>query len=148
MTGWRIGYMAGPRRIAEAITRLQGHSTSNPTSISQKAALAALRKGRPFIEDMQKEFEKRRNCILGGLGKIDKLSFCKPQGAFYLFCNISELGMNSIDFSTQLLTQQKVAVTPGIAFGDDHYVRISFATSMDDIKEGVGRIERFIKKNF
>jgi aspartate aminotransferase len=148
MTGWRIGYMAGPRRIAEAITALQGHSTSNPASISQKAALAALRNGGQFVKDMQKEFEKRRNYILGGLGKIDKLSFCRPQGAFYLFCNISELGMGSIDFSTQLLAQQKVAVTPGIAFGDDHYVRISFATSMDDIKEGVDRIGRFIKENF
>ena len=140
--------MAGPRQVAEAITILQGHSTSNPASISQKAALAALKKGGPFIKDMQTEFEKRRNYILSGLGKIDKLSFCRPQGAFYLFCNISELGMDSINFSTQLLAQQKVAVTPGIAFGDDHYVRISFATSMDDIKEGVDRIARFIKENF
>jgi len=148
MTGWRIGYMAGPRRIAEAITVFQGHSTSNPASISQKAALAALRNGGPFIKDMQKEFEKRRNYILGGFQKIDKLSFSRPQGAFYLFCNISELGMDSINFSSHLLAQQKVAVTPGIAFGDDHYVRISFATSMDDIKEGVDRIGRFIKENF
>ncbi len=148
MTGWRIGYLAAPPEVARAVATFQGHSTSNPASISQKAALAALKGGEQFIRDMQKKFGKRRDCILSGLQKIDRLSFNKPQGAFYLFCNISKLGMDSVSFSRQLLEQEKVALTPGIAFGDDRYVRISFATGMDDIKEGVERITGFIRKNF
>ena len=145
MTGWRIGYLAAPPEVARAVATFQGHSTSNPASISQKAALGALKGGEQFIRDMQKEFGKRRDCVLSGLQKIDILSFNKPQGAFYLFCNISKLGMDSVSFSRQLLNQEKVALTPGIAFGDDRYVRISFAANMDDIKEGVERIARFVK---
>jgi aspartate aminotransferase len=144
MTGWRIGYMAGPPALASAVTILQSHSTSNPSSIAQKAALAALRGGGRFTIKIQKEFNRRRNYILKELQKIDKISFFRPQGAFYLFCNVSELGMDSLSFTRRLLDQEKVALVPGIVFGEDDYVRISFATGMEDIKEGIKRLKRFI----
>ncbi|MEA3328323.1 MAG: pyridoxal phosphate-dependent aminotransferase [Candidatus Omnitrophota bacterium] len=146
MTGWRIGYLAGPKELASAVAVLQSHSTSNPNSIAQKAALTALNGKEEFIVKMQKEFSKRRNYLLKEIRKIDKISFSKPEGAFYLFCDISKTGRGSLNFSQKLLEREKVAVVPGVAFGEDNYIRLSFATGMEDIKEGVNRLAKFISR--
>ncbi len=146
MTGWRIGYVAGPEDAIAAIKRLQDQSTSNPTSISQKAALAAITGSQSCVEEMKVQFEKRRELLMKLLDSIDSLSYVRPQGAFYLFCNISKTGMKSLKFAERLLEEAKVAVIPGIGFGWDDYVRMSFATSEEDIKEGLSRIEKWLKQ--
>jgi len=146
MTGWRIGYLAGDEKIVGAINKLQSHSTSNPASISQKAALEALTGGNEFVRKIAEEFEKRRDLILGGIGRINKLSCFKPQGAFYLFCDISKTKMDSISFANKLLEETRVAVIPGIAFGWDTHVRMSFACKAEDIKEGINRISKWLEK--
>lgn len=143
MTGWRIGYMIAPQQIAEAASRLQSHSTSNPTSISQKAALAAITGKQDFISFMVGEFEKRRNLALDRLRKIRGFSPFEPKGAFYIFCEIPKLGLSSVEFAKRLLEEAKVAVVPGAAFGWDNYIRISFATSMERLEAGLHRIEKW-----
>ena len=146
MTGWRIGYLGAPEEIAKAINKIQSHSTSNPASISQMAALAALKMSEDEIVKMRREFEKRRDYMTQRLDKIKKLSYIKPQGAFYIFCNISETGMKSDDFAKRLLEDKKVAVIPGRGFGRDDYVRLSFATDLDSIKKGIDRVEQWLKQ--
>lgn len=146
MTGWRIGYLAGAQEAVRAIGRLQDHSTSNPSSISQMAALAALTGDQGCVRQMREEFQKRRDYMAGRLEKIEKLSFLKPQGTFYIFCDISGLGMGSVEFAQRLLEEAKVAVIPGEGFGWDTHIRLSFATSMENIKKGMDRIEDFIMK--
>lgn len=145
MTGWRIGYMAGPLELSSAVGMLQDHSTSNPTSISQKAALEAISSGQDFVKDMVSEFKKRRDYIIKRIGEIKPLKVVKPQGAFYCFVDISSCGLNSVEFAQQLLEKEKVAVIPGEGFGFDTHIRLSFATSMDNIKKAMDRIERFVK---
>lgn len=154
MTGWRIGYAAGPKEIIQAMGNLQDHSTSNPTSISQKAALSALEGPQEAIWSMVNEFSKRRDYMVERLNSIDGISCLKPQGAFYVFPDISSLIeksykgriiKDSISFAQILLDEAKVAVIPGAAFGVDGYIRLSYATSMENIKEGLDRIEKFIK---
>jgi aspartate aminotransferase len=155
MTGWRIGYAAGDKRIIEAMNNLQGQSTSNPTSISQRAATEALKGPQEEVKRMAKEFEKRKNYIVERLNKIPGIRCFNPQGAFYVFPNISRFFgkkyvgreiRNSVDFTSFLLEEAKVAVVPGIEFGADDYVRISYATSMEEIKKGVDRIERVVER--
>jgi aspartate aminotransferase len=155
MTGWRIGYAAGDKRIIEAMSKLQGQSTSNPTSISQKAAIEALNGPQEEVKRMAKEFERRKNYVVERLNKIPGFRCFNPQGAFYVFPNISKFFgkrhagkeiNNSLDFTNFLLEEAKVAVVPGIEFGADNYVRISYATSMEEIKKGVDRIEKVIEK--
>jgi len=146
MTGWRIGYLAAPQEIAGAIKRIQDHSTSNPTSISQMAALAALKMSEDQIIKMREEFQKRRNYLIERFDKIKKLSYIKPQGAFYLFCNISQTKMGSHEFAKKLLEDTKVALIPGKDFGRDDFVRISFATDLESIKKGMDRIEQWVKQ--
>ena len=146
MTGWRIGYAAGPARAMEAISNLQSHATSNPASISQRAALAAVTGDQAFVEKMRIEFEKRRDYMAARVSSIKGLSCIKPEGAFYLFCDISRLGIKSMEFANRLLDEAKVAVVPGEAFGDDDFIRFSFATSMENIKKGLDRIESWIEK--
>lgn len=146
MTGWRIGYLAGPQELARAISRLQDHSTSNPTSISQKAALAALRGSQDCVGKMVGEFEERRDYMIGRLNRIKRLSCNMPSGAFYVFCDISALGMGSVEVSHRLLDEAKVAVVPGEGFGWDTHIRLSFATGMEEIKEGLDRIERWARR--
>ena len=145
MTGWRIGYLAGPKEVIEAVSRLQDHSTSNPTSISQKAALAALTGDPSSVRTMVKEFAKRRDLLVEGLGKIPKVSFVKPQGAFYCFIDISATGLSSDIFAQRLLEGDQVAVIPGSGFGWDSHIRVSFATSSENIQEGLNKMERFIR---
>ncbi len=155
MTGWRIGFAAGDKRVIEAMNNLQGQSTSNPTSISQRAAIEALEGPQDEVKRMVKEFEKRKNFIVDRLNRIPGFRCFNPQGAFYVFPNISKFfgkkhfGMevrNSVDFTQFLLEEAKVAVVPGIEFGADSYIRISYATSMEEIKKGVDRIEKAVEK--
>jgi aspartate aminotransferase len=144
MTGWRIGYLAGPADIVEAISRLQDHTTSNPCSISQKAAVAALEMPEEFSRHMTLEFTKRRDYIVERLRRIKKIGYCLPGGAFYIFCNIAKTKLSAFDFASRLLADELVALIPGESFGRDDYVRISFATSQEQIKKGMDRIERWV----
>ncbi len=151
MTGWRIGYTAGPAEIIKAMTKIQSQSTSNPTSVAQKAAVAALTGPQDCVEQMRQEFEKRRNYLVEELNKIQGVSCKMPKGAFYAFPNISKIlkekgekaGIkSSVDLSIYLLEKAHVALVPGSAFGAEGYIRISYATGIDRIKEGVERIKR------
>ena len=157
MTGWRIGYAAGPKEIIKAMSNLQSHSTSNPTSIAQKAALAALEGTQEPIDIMVSEFKSRRDYIVERLNSIEGVSCIKTQGAFYVFPDVSKLfGMSfngieikdSLSLTNLLLNEAKVAVIPGVAFGSDENLRLSYAISIDNIKEGLNQIDKFIKTIF
>ncbi|MCK9431571.1 MAG: pyridoxal phosphate-dependent aminotransferase [Candidatus Omnitrophica bacterium] len=146
MTGWRIGYLGAPSDVAAAISNLQDHSTSNPNSIAQKAAVAALGAPDDFSTQLCREFTKRRNYLAERIKGIKKMDFSLPQGAFYMFCDISETGMDSMTFAKRLLDEEYVSLIPGSAFGMDSYIRISFATSLNELEKGMDRIETWIKK--
>lgn len=146
MTGWRIGYFAGPQDVVEAVKNLQDHSTSNPCSIAQKAALTALLDSGDWTGSMRREFKTRMDYMIQRIEAIPSLSYIKPQGAFYLFCNISKTGLNSQEFSMRLLKEANVAVVPGDGFGCDDYVRFSFATNIEAIKKGMNRLEKWLKQ--
>ncbi|MDD4979916.1 MAG: pyridoxal phosphate-dependent aminotransferase [Candidatus Omnitrophica bacterium] len=146
MTGWRIGYLGAPLDIAEAISKLQDHSTSNPASISQKAALEALNATDDFSKLMASEFQKKRDYAFNRLIKIKGFKPVKPQGAFYIFCDISKFKMDSLTFAGRLLDEASVSLIPGSGFGCDDYVRISFATSLAQLEKGMDRIEGWAKK--
>jgi aspartate aminotransferase len=143
MTGWRLGYIAAPSPIAAAIDSIQSHSTSNPTSFAQKGALAGLKGDQSFIDEMVKAFTERRAYMYDRLTKIPGVTCVKPMGAFYMLPNISSFGLDSTDFASKLLDDQKVAVVPGIAFGSDAHVRLSYACSMENIQKGLDRVEAF-----
>jgi len=145
MTGWRIGITAAPEPIAKAIDAIQSHSTSNPTSFAQKGAIAALNGPQDHLKIWLAEFAKRRAYAHERFNRIPGISCVNAKGAFYLFPNISKLGLKSMDFCAKLLEQEKVAIVPGVAFGADDYVRISYATSMENLKKGLDRIENFAK---
>ena len=154
MTGWRIGYAAGNPDVISAMNNLSGQSTSNPTSISQKAAIEAFAGKQDKVEEMLNEFQVRKDYISSFLNGIEGVKCFVPKGAFYVFPDISyyfgktykdkEI-KNSIDFTDFLLNHAKVAVVPGIEFGSDNHIRISYATSMEDIKEGTARIKNSLK---
>jgi aspartate aminotransferase len=148
MTGWRIGYFAGPKEIVDAVSKFQDHSTSNPTSISQKAGLAAFNMDPSYFSSVTAKFQERRDFIISYLEEKlgEFVSFIKPQGAFYIFINISKTKMPSFDFANRLLEESHVAVIPGDSFGCDSWIRISFATSMEEIKKGLQRLELFLIK--
>lgn len=146
MTGWRIGYAACPKEIADAVSTLQSHSTSNPTSFAQAGALVALEKGEAEARRMGKVFEKRRDLFLSELKKIPKIKPFPPQGAFYLFVNIEETGLDSMRFTERLLEEARVAVVPGKVFGSDRHTRLSFACSEKDLLEASRRIRDWILK--
>ena len=138
--------MAGDKRIAEMVSTLQSHSTSNPCSISQAAAEYALSADmEEVIERNRSEFQKRRDLLMNELSGEKKIKPFKPSGAFYLFCDISECGIDSLTFSKRLLEEKKVAVIPGGPFGDDRSVRISFAADRNIIKRGINRIKEWVK---
>ena len=143
MTGWRLGYVAAPATIATAIDSIQSHSTSNPTSFAQKGALAGLKGDQSFIGEMVKAFAERRAYMHDRLTKIPGITCVKPMGAFYMLPNISKFGLGSENFCGKLLDEQKVAAVPGIAFGSDAHMRLSYASSMDNITKGLDRIEAF-----
>ncbi|PTY01602.1 aspartate aminotransferase [Verrucomicrobia bacterium LW23] len=146
MTGWRLGYIAAPEKIARAIDSLQSHTTSNPTSFAQKGALAAYKGPQDCVSEMLAEYDNRRKRIMALLDAIPKLTYVPPQGAFYVLVNISQTGLDSTAFAEKLLEDQKVAVVPGKAFGDDQTVRISYATSLANIEKGLARIAEFMKR--
>lgn len=145
MTGWRIGYAAGPQAIMDYVKNFQDHSTSNPTSISQAAALAALELPDDTIVAMREEFKKRRTLMMSLVAEIPEIRFVQPDGAFYLFCDISKLG-DSDAVAKRILDDVNVAVIPGSGFGAPDFIRLSFATSQERIKEGISRIGQWIKK--
>lgn len=145
MTGWRLGYLAAPEAIARAVDAIQGHSTSNATSFAQKGGVAALNGPQDHLKPWLAEFAKRRTYAHSRLNSIPGISCVNAKGAFYLFPNISKLGLTSTDFCAKLLEQEKVAAVPGIAFGADQYLRISYATSMANIEKGLDRLDRFAK---
>jgi aspartate aminotransferase len=146
MTGWRIGYLGAPSDVASAISNLQDHSTSNPNSIAQKAAVAALSASEDFTQKLCLEFAKRRDYLAQRLTGIKNLSFSMPQGAFYMFCDISKTGLDSLTFAKRLLDEEYVGLIPGCSFGMDDHVRISFATSIEEINKGMDRLEKWMAK--
>jgi aspartate aminotransferase len=148
MTGWRFGYLATPNKeLISAMDKLQSQSTSNINSVTQKAAIVALNgQVDEEIETMRKAFENRAEEAVKLFNEIDGLSVLKPQGAFYLFVNIKDISNDSITFCKELLQATGVAVVPGIGFGSEGYFRFSFATDITTIREGIRRIEKFVKQ--
>jgi aspartate aminotransferase len=153
MTGWRIGYAAGPDEIIAAISKIQSQNTSNPTSISQKAAVEALNGDQEVVSVMVREFKKRRDIIVQLLNDISGIKCLSPDGAFYVFPNVSKIYgrsfkgkkiSNSTDLIEYLLDEANVAIVPGAAFGSDDHIRLSYATSMKNIEEGLKRIKQAI----
>jgi aspartate aminotransferase len=148
MTGWRIGYMAAPPNVIKAVADFQSHSTSNPSSISQKAAVAALTLPDAEIQKMVAIFQKRRDMIVAGLNAIPGVKCLKPAGAFYVFPNVKALfkpgRANSLELSEYLLDKAKLALAPGIAFGAEGYLRLSYATSEKVIEEGLKRFKEAV----
>ena len=153
MTGWRIGYAAAPQPIAKVMSNIQSHATSNPNSIAQAATIAALGGGKEEIEMMKKAFAERRDYMVERINSIPGISCLKPSGAFYVMMNISKLKGRTMagklietsdDFANALLDNAKVAVVPCSGFGADDFVRWSYATSMDNIKAGLDRLEAFL----
>lgn len=151
MTGWRIGFTLAPAEVCSAIIKLQSHSTSNPTSIAQKAAIEALLGDQSSVDAMLAEYRRRRDYVVDRLRRMPGVRCAEPRGAFYAYPNISAaLGCNGIhtpmQFAEKLLEKAHVAVVPGEAFGTEHHVRISYATSMENLEKGLGRIEQFLKE--
>jgi len=149
MTGWRIGYTAGPREIIKAMDSIQSQETSNPTSIAQRAAVVALTGAQDSTHRMREEFDRRRRSIVKRLNEMPGISCLSPQGAFYVFPNVSgtygkshagKTLTNSTDFAAYLLDEARIAVVPGVEFGSDAHVRISYATSMANIEKGMDRM--------
>jgi aspartate aminotransferase len=143
MTGWRLGYIAAPEHIAKAIDSLQSHSTSNPTSFAQKGALAGLKGDQSFIGEMVAAFSERRAFMHAQLSNIPGVTCVKPMGAFYMMPNISSFGLRSTEFCSRLLDLQQVAAVPGVAFGSDAHIRLSYASSMENIRKGMERLTAF-----
>ncbi len=146
MTGWRIGYAAGPSEIMGYMRNLQDHSTSNPTSISQKAAVAALKAPEDSIKAMRQEFKARRDLMMSLVDGIPGVGYIKPEGAFYLFCDFSKYGLCA-DLAKRILNEVNVAVIPGDGFGAEGYLRLTFCTSQERIREGVSRIKEWIARS-
>ncbi|WP_040208478.1 pyridoxal phosphate-dependent aminotransferase [Neobacillus jeddahensis] len=149
MTGWRIGYAAGNKQVIEAMTNLASHSTSNPTTTAQYAAIAAYNGTQEPVEEMRQAFEKRLEIIYDQLVSIPGFTCVKPQGAFYLFPNVKQasemIGFNQVDdFVTALLVEAKVAVIPGSGFGAPENIRLSYATSLEQLEKAVNRIHQFV----
>ncbi len=155
MTGWRLGYAAGPEHIIKAMNKIQSHTTSNASSISQAAAVEALNGPQDFIETMRKDFEERRDSFYNELTSIKGITCYKPEGAFYLFPNVSSYFdkssnvmkiTNSFDLAMYLLYDAKVAVVPGSGFGSEGYIRLSYSTTKEKLSEAVERIKNSLYK--
>ncbi len=145
MTGWRLGFLAAPEPIAKAIDAIQSHSTSNPTSFAQKGAVAALNGPQDHLKVWLAEFARRRSYAHQRLNAMPGVSCVNAKGAFYLFPKISGTGLKSAEFCARLLDEEKVAAVPGIAFGADEYIRLSYATSLANIQKGLDRMEKFVR---
>ena len=144
MTGWRVGYAAAPLEILQAMAKIQGHSTSNVCTFAQYGAIAALESSQECVQEMLTAFTERRSYMYQAINDIPSLSCPKPNGAFYLFVDISKTGKKSLEFCEELLEVKQVAAIPGVAFGMDDCIRFSYATDMDTIKEGVKRLSEFV----
>jgi aminotransferase len=154
MTGWRVGYACGPKEIIAGMTKIHQYTIMCVSITSQMAACEALVSGRKSGEEMKREYKRRREFVVNGLNAIG-LSCHMPEGAFYAFPNIAKSGMKSLQFAERLLKAKKVAVVPGVAFGPsdspgirqdlDNYIRISYASSMDNLKESLVRMKEFLK---
>ncbi len=154
MTGWRIGYVAGPRHEIAAMANFQSQATSNPNSIAQYASMKALQGDQSCLDDMVAEFQKRRDVMVERINSVEGLSCLKPQGAFYIMMNVKKLlGRSyhgrrlesSLDFAELLLAEKQVAVVPGVAFEAEGYCRLSYAVSLEQINKGLDRIEEFVR---
>jgi aspartate aminotransferase len=145
MTGWRLGYLGAPEEIAKVIDSLQSHSTSGPNSFAQKGAVAALKGSQQCVADMREEFNIRREYMYERIAAIPNITAVKPLGAFYLLADISKFGFSSTNFADRLLSKAEVAVVPGVAFGDDNTIRLSYAADLETIKTGLDRIEQFCR---
>lgn len=145
MTGWRLGYSAAPKHIAKAIQTIQDHTTSNTCTFAQYGAIAALKGPQTFISDMCDEYDMRRQYVYERLSSIPNIKVVEPKGAFYFFVDTSKLGLTSQNLCDKLLERYKVATIPGIAFGNDKSLRISYCTTLDIIKEGLDRFEQFCR---
>ncbi len=146
MTGWRLGYSAAPEAIAQTIRLIQDHTSSNATTFAQYGALEALNGDQSFVSDLREEYDFRRQYVVERLKAMPKISVVEPKGAFYCFVDIGGTGMDSLAFCERLLERYKVAAVPGIAFGNDHAIRISYCTTLDVLKEGLDRLEEFCRK--
>jgi aspartate aminotransferase len=149
MTGWRIGFTLAPEPIAQAIVKLQSHSTSNPTSIAQKAGVEALNGPQDSVERMLAEYRRRRDFVVGRLREIPGVTCAEPRGAFYAYPNVGAVLRkgaveDTLQFAERLLGKEHVAVVPGEAFGTEKHIRISYATSMEELERGLDRIHNFV----
>jgi aminotransferase len=146
MTGWRVGFVCGPQEIIAAMTKIHQYTIMCVSITSQMAACEALESGRKSVEEMKREYKRRREFVIDGLNRLG-LECHKPEGAFYAFPSIRSTGLKCLDFAQRLLKEQRVAVVPGTAFGKnlDDYIRISYASSFDSLKEALIRIEKFLK---
>lgn len=147
MTGWRLGYTAAPRPLAEAIEKIQNHTVSNACSFAQYGALAALTGDQSFVSDMVEEYDVRRQFMLGRLRQIPNIRVVEPQGAFYFFVYTGKLGLKSMNLCDKLLSRYKVAAIPGTAFGYDDGIRLSYCTTLDVLAEGLDRFEAFCREH-
>jgi len=145
MTGWRIGYLAGPLDLIQAVGRLQSHSTSNVCTFAQYGAIAAIEGSQDCVTTMLQAFDQRRQLMFRLLSAIPGVTCPQPQGAFYMFPDISCTGLDSIAFCEALLEQVHVAAVPGVAFGADQCIRLSYATDPATIEQGIERLAQFIK---
>ena len=148
MTGWRVGFACGPKEIISAMTKIHQYTIMCVSITSQMAAYEAIETGRKSIEEMKREYKRRREFVIDGLNSLG-LSCNKPQGAFYAYPSLKKTGMNSMEFAEKLLKQQKVAVVPGTAFGGENgkdYIRISYASSFDNLKEALNRMKTFLER--
>ena len=145
MTGWRLGYLAGDKTIIGAMTRIQSHSTSNVCTFAQYGAIAALEGSLDCVETMRQAFAERRQVMYELLNAIPGISCVKPYGAFYMYVNIGKIGLGSVDFCNALLEEKQMATVPGLAFGTDDHIRLSYATSLKNIETGLKRLEAFVE---
>ncbi len=147
MTGWRLGYTAAPKALADAIDKIQNHTVSNATSFAQYGALAALQGDQTFIEDLRGEYDVKRQFMFARLKAIPNIRVVEPQGAFYFFVYTGNMGLKSLNLCDKLLSRYKVAAVPGVAFGYDEGIRLSYCTTLDVLNEGLTRFEQFCREH-
>lgn len=147
MTGWRLGYTAAPKPLADAIDKIQNHTVSNATTFAQYGAVAALQGDQSFISDLREEYDLRRQFMFGRLKSINNIRVVEPKGAFYFFVYTGQLGLKSVNLCDKLLSRYKVAAVPGIAFGYDEGIRLSYCTTLDVLNEGLTRFEQFCREH-
>jgi len=147
MTGWRLGYTAAPKPMAEAIEKIQNHTISNANTFSQYGALAALQSDQSFVEDLRCEYDVKRQFVFSRLKALQNIRVVEPMGAFYFFVFTGNTGLKSLNLCDKLLSRYKVAAVPGIAFGFDEGIRLSYCTTLDVLNEGLTRFEQFCREH-